>query len=99
MVIPEGRLLIFLRILCYSPTKFQIYHLIFDIGPLFQLDFKIQLYRGTRVVQLVKHLPLAQIMLSGSWDGALSQASCSQGACFSLHSSLVLSLAISLSNE
>ena len=35
---------------------------------------------GTWVAQLVKRLPLAQIMISGSWDGAPGQVPCSEGS-------------------
>ena len=34
----------------------------------------------TWVAQSVKHLPSAQVMISGSWDGALGQAPCSVGS-------------------
>ena len=38
--------------------------------------------RGTWVAQSVKHLPLAQVMISGSWDGAPCQGPCSVGSLF-----------------
>ena len=34
---------------------------------------------GTWVAQLVGYLPLAQVVIPGSWDQALSQALCSAG--------------------
>ena len=36
--------------------------------------------RGTWVAQLVKHMPSAQVMISGSWDQALHWAQCSMGS-------------------
>jgi len=33
----------------------------------FSLNFKVG---GAWVAQMVKHLPLAQVMIPGSWDGA-----------------------------
>ena len=33
--------------------------------------------KGTGVAQLVKYLPLAQVMIPGSWDGGLHRALCS----------------------
>ena len=36
------------------------------------------------MAQLVKRLPLAPVMISGSWDGAPCWAPCSGGVCFSL---------------
>jgi len=44
---------------------------------------------GAWVARSVKHLPSAQVMISGSWDGARHQASCSAG-------SLLLSLPLPL---
>ena len=38
------------------------------------------LRRGLRVAQFVKHLPLAQVMIPGSWDGALRQGPGSLGS-------------------
>ena len=35
---------------------------------------------GARVAQSVKSLPLAQVMISGSWDGALLWAVCTMGS-------------------
>ena len=35
---------------------------------------------GTWVAQSVKHLPSAQVMIPGSWDGALHWAPCSPGS-------------------
>ena len=35
---------------------------------------------GTWVAQLVKHLPLAQVMIPGSWDQALHPAPFSAGS-------------------
>ena len=62
--------------------------------------------RDTWVAQSVKHLPSAQVMISGSWDGALHQAPCSVGSLilllplqlplFMLPFSLSLSLSLSL---
>ena len=37
-------------------------------------------YWGAWVAQSVKHLPLAQVMISESWDQALRQAPCSEGS-------------------
>ena len=45
-------------------------------------QWKIRL-RGAWVAQLVKHLPLAQVMIPGSLDGVLDWAFCSVGTCFS----------------
>ena len=42
--------------------------------------FRKNWFAGTWVAHLVKHLPLAQVMISGSWDGAPGQASCSAGS-------------------
>ena len=39
---------------------------------------------STCVAQLVKRLPLAQVMISGSWDQVLSWAPCSAEVYFSL---------------
>ena len=36
--------------------------------------------RGTWVAQLVEHLPPAQVVIPGSWDGALSWTTCSAGS-------------------
>ena len=36
--------------------------------------------RGAWGAQSVKRLPLVHVMISGSWDGALCQASCSAGS-------------------
>ena len=54
--------------MCQSLSKGLI--LIYSLEPL---------VRGTWVAQEVKHLPSAQVMISGSWDGALHQAPCSAG--------------------
>jgi len=45
--------------------------------------------RDAWVAQSVKHLPLAQVMIPGSWDGALHPAPCSA-------ESLLLPLPLSL---
>lgn len=44
VVIPEGRPLVFYICYVILLSKFQIHHLIFEIGPIFKLHFKIQLY-------------------------------------------------------
>ena len=53
------------------------------------------------MAQLVKHLPLAQVMVSGSWDQALCQTSFSAGSLLLPlhlpHPQLMLSLSFSLS--
>ena len=56
---------------------------------------------GTWMAQLVKHFPLTQVMISGSWDLAPHQAPCSAGSLFlSLPLSLpLLSLSLSLTNK
>ena len=36
--------------------------------------------QGNLGVSVVEHLPLAQVMIPGSWDQALSQAPCSVGS-------------------
>ena len=36
--------------------------------------------RGTWLARLVKHVPLAQVMISGFWDGAPCQAPCLAGS-------------------
>ena len=36
--------------------------------------------KGAWVAQLVEHLPSAQVMIPGSWDGAWCQALCSAGS-------------------
>ena len=36
--------------------------------------------QGVWVAQLVKHLPLAQVMIPGSWDQALLRVHCSEGS-------------------
>ena len=36
--------------------------------------------RGTWVAQSVRHLPSAQVMIAGSWDGVLRWALCSMGS-------------------
>ena len=41
-------------------------------------QYKKCILLGHLVVQLVKCLPLAQVMISGSWNTALSQAPCSE---------------------
>ena len=46
---------------------------------------------GTWVAQSVKHLPLAQVMIPESWDGAPHQAPCSVGG---LHLPLPLPAAL-----
>ena len=45
------------------------------VGSVFLFEMKW----GTWVVQLVKHLPLAQVMIPESWDQAPSQAPRSAG--------------------
>ena len=50
---------------------------------------------GTWVAQSVKHLPLAQVVILGSWDGAHIGPPALQGACISL----CLSLSLSVSHE
>ena len=42
------------------------------------------------VAQSAKGLPLAQVMIPGSWDGALHLAPCSREACFCLSLCLLL---------
>ena len=49
--------------------------------------------RGTWVAQIGKHLPLAQLMILGSWDRA------EQGVCFTLGPSALLMHSRSLSNK
>ena len=55
----------------------------------------------TWVAQSVKHLPSAQVRISGSWDGAHIRLPTQQGLCFSLSlclpPQLVFSLSLSLS--
>ena len=56
--------------------------------------------RGTWVAQSVKHLPLAQVMISVSWDQTPRQALCSAGSLLrpsTSHSPSVLFLSLSLS--
>ena len=57
--------------------------------------------RGAWVAQLVKGLPLAQVMILGSWDQALNWAPCSVGSLFLplLLPLLVHMLSLSLSNK
>ena len=55
-------------------------------------------FQGTWVTQSVKCLPVAQVMIPGSWDRALHWAPCSVGSLF-LHLTLlplILSLFLSL---
>ena len=58
---------------------------------------------GTWVAQLVKHLPLAQVMISRSWDGGLHWTCCSVGSLLLslplLLPLLVLSQSLSLLNK
>ena len=54
------------------------------------------------MAQSVKHVPLAQVMIPGSWDGALHWAFCSAGVRFSLSLSLPIlspSLLLTLLNR
>ena len=44
------------------------------------LYLKVKLFRGVWAAQSVKCLPSVQIMISGSWDGALCWAPCSVGS-------------------
>ena len=53
--------------------------------------------RGAWVAQLVKHLPTAQVMISGSWDPVPGQAFCSAGTL--LLPLPLLSLPLSLINK
>ena len=49
-------------------------------------------YGGTWVVQLVKHLPSAQVMILGPGIEPCTRLSAQQGACFSLLLCLLLPL-------
>ena len=52
-----------------------------DINRLFvEEEIKVVAKRGTWMAQLVEHLPLAQVMILGSWNGAPPQVSCSVGS-------------------
>ena len=57
--------------------------------------------KGTWVTQSVKRLPLAQVLIPGSWDGVLSRAPCSAGNWLLplLLSLLLLVLSIFLSDK
>ena len=60
--------------------------------------------KGAWVAQSVKHVPLAQVMILGSWNQALHQVPCSVGSLLlplplPLQPLLMLLLALSLSNE
>ena len=46
----------------------------------FLSSLKIKTWQGTWVVQLVKRLPSAQVMISWSWDDAQHQVPCSAGS-------------------
>ena len=50
------------------------------------------------VVQSIKHLPLAQVMVPGSWDGAPRRALCSAG-CLLLPLLCTRTHTLSLSNK
>ena len=56
--------------------------------------------RGAWVAQSVRRLPSAQVVISGSWDGALHRALCSLGSLLLSHlpaCALSRSLSLSLS--
>ena len=54
---------------------------------------------GARVAQSVKHLPSAQVMISGSWGRGLCQALCSSGRLLFPLSLCSLSLTLSRANK
>ena len=45
-----------------------------------KIHSQIAMFRSSWVAQLVKHLPLAQVMIPGSWDRVLHQVLCSVGS-------------------
>ena len=64
-----------------------------------QLCMKVLVQGGTWVAQLVKHLPLAQVMIAGSWDWVPIGLPAQRRTCFFLsfcHSSSLCSLTLSL---
>ena len=58
---------------------------------------KLKLTRGAWVAQLVKHLPLAQVMIPGSWNRAPESVSLLSGESASPHSAPPPAPALSVS--
>ena len=88
----------------FPPSFYLIEYLTFTKSSLFIKDtFKVPRILkinigGACMVQSVKHLPLAQVVvIPRSWAWALCQAPCSREVCFSFSSPLMCVLSLSLS--
>ena len=61
----------------YEQTLLLLHHLLPTAqNPCLFISLEMD-FRGTCVAQLVKHLPLAQVMIHGSWNRVPHQAPCS----------------------